>query len=138
MDLTPSDTPEPGTFEAIFHALDGASCAVVGPATPRLLVIAIRDGAKAVTGGLWGVTMFRWLLVEMLFVPEPMRGQGVGAALMASAEAEARGRGCLGIYVDTLSFQAAPFYEKLGFSRFGTLNDCPPGHRRLFFQKHLT
>jgi GNAT superfamily N-acetyltransferase len=73
----------------------------------------------------------------MLFVPESMRGRGVGTALLAAAETEARSRNCLGISVDTLSFQAAPFYEKLGFSIFGVLDDCPPGHRRLFFQKRL-
>ena len=138
MEFAPSDTAELGTFEAIFHALDGASSGVIGPAKPRLLVIPIRDSADIVTGGLWGVTMFEWLLLEMLFVPESMRGQGVGSALIASAEAEARSRGCLGVHVDTLSFQAAPFYKKLGYSQFGALDDCPPGHRRLFLQKRLT
>jgi len=137
MAFLPSDSAERGTFEAIFQALDGASHDVIGPAVPRLLVIPIHDGAGAVIGGLWAVSLFRWLHLEMLFVPEAMRGLGVGAALVAAAEAEARSRGCLGIYVDTFSFQAVPFYEKMGFSTFGVLDDCPPGHRRLFFQKRL-
>ena len=135
--LVPSDTAEPSTFEAIFQALDGASRNVIGPAAPRLLVVPIRDGTGAVIGGLWAVSLFRWLHLEMLFVPEPMRGRGIGAALICAAEAEARNRGCLGIYVDTFSFQAAPFYEKMGFSTFGVLDDCPPGHSRLFLHKRL-
>lgn len=137
MPLVPSDTAERGTFEAIFHALDGASSNVIGRAEPRLLVIPIRRDGGDVIGGLWAVSLFRWLHLEMLFVPEPMRGRGVGSALVASAETEARSRGCLGIYVDTFSFQAAPFYEKAGFSTFGVLDDCPPGHRRLFLHKRL-
>ncbi len=137
MILTASETAPRGTFEAIFAALDRSTAAAVGPATPRLLVIPLRDQAKAVVGGLWGVTLFRWLQIEMLFVPETMRGRGVGSALMAVAEAEARIRLCLGINLDTLSFQAAGFYEKLGFRRFGSLDDCPPGHQRLFLQKRL-
>jgi GNAT superfamily N-acetyltransferase len=132
-----SDTGERSVFEAIFIALDGASRDVIGPAEPRLLVIPIRSDSGIVTGGLWGVTLFRWLEVEMLFVPRPMRGQGVGSALMAAAEIEARDRRCLGIRVDASSFQAGQFYEKIGFSLFGALEDCPPGHRRLFFQKRL-
>ena len=133
-----SDTGERSVFESIFTALDGASRDVIGPAEPRLLVIPIRSDSGIVTGGLWGVTLFRWLEVEMLFVPRPMRGQGVGSALMAAAETEARDRGCLGIRVDAFSFQAGQFYEKIGFSLFGALEDCPPGHQRLFFQKRLT
>lgn len=137
MRFVASDTAERSVFEAIFTALDEASQDVIGPANPRLLVIPIRDDAGTVTGGLWGVTLFRWLELEMLFVPQSMRGRGVGSALMALAETEARGRDCLGIHVDALSFQAATFYQKMGFSLFGKLDDCPPGHQRLFFQKRL-
>jgi GNAT superfamily N-acetyltransferase len=135
--LTPSDTPAPGTFEAIFAALEASSLGVIGPAQPRLLVIPIHDDNGTVAGGFWGYTLFEWLHVQMLFVPEPLRGLGVGTALMASAEAEARARGCRGSCVDTFSFQAAPFYQKLGFTLFGKLDDCPPGHDRLYFRKRF-
>jgi GNAT superfamily N-acetyltransferase len=138
MRFVATDTAERSVFDAIFTALDGASRDVIGPAKPRLMVIPIHETAGAVIGGLWGVTLFRWLEVEMLFVPEAMRGKGVGSALMAAAETEARSRDCVGILVDALSFQAAPFYQKIGFSLFGTLDDCPPGHQRLFFRKRLT
>lgn len=138
MHLALSDIPDRGMFEAIFAALDRDSMATAGPATPRLLAIPIRGGAGEAIGGLWGVSIHGWLQLEMLLVPGPMRGQGVGARLMAMAEKEARTRGCLGIYVDTFSFQAAPFYEKMGFIQFGALHDCPPGHSRLFFQKRLS
>jgi GNAT superfamily N-acetyltransferase len=137
MRLAATDTAAPGVFEAIFHALEEASSDLIGPAKPRLLVIPVRDGSGAVAGGLWGASLFRWLQVEMLAVPEPMRGQGVGSALMALAETEARNRGCLGMQVDTFSSKAEAFYEKMGFSRFGVLDGCPPGHRRVFFQKRL-
>lgn len=136
--FTPSDVVERSTFDAIFDALDRGSREVVGPAIPRVLVIPIRNDDERVIGGLWGVSLFRWLQIEMLFVPEPMRGRGVGSALMAAAETAAKERDCLGINLDTLSFQAGRFYEKLGYSRFGMLDDCPPGYQRLFFQKRLT
>jgi GNAT superfamily N-acetyltransferase len=135
--LVVSDTADRGVFDAIFAALDASSRDAIGPANPHLLVIPIRDGSGTVTGGLWGVTLFRWLTIQMLFVPQSMRGRGVGSALMAAAEQEARDRGCVGIHVDALSFQAPHFYEKIGFSLFGRLEDCPAGHQRLFFQKRL-
>src|SRR5690349_11342657 len=37
----------------------------------------------AVEGGLTGRVSFGWLFVELLFVPEHLRGQGIGQQLMA-------------------------------------------------------
>jgi len=90
------DHPAPGVFEAIFRALDADSADLIGPTAPQLLAIPIRDDTGAVAGGFWGCTLFRWLHVQMLFVPAPLRGQGIGSALIGSAETEARERGCLG------------------------------------------
>lgn len=135
--LVASDSPQPGMFEALYAALDACSCALIGPAKPRLLTIPIKDDAGAIAGGLWGYTLFEWLHVQMLFVPLPLRGLGVGTALMTAAETEARARGCRGVHLDAFSFQAAPFYQKLGFTLFGKLEDCPPGHDRLFFRKRF-
>jgi GNAT superfamily N-acetyltransferase len=135
--LAPSDHPAPGTFEAIFRALDANSRPVIGPVLPRLLVIPIHDDNGCVAGGLWGCTLCQWLHVQMLFVPEALRGRGVGSALMTLAETEARSRGCLGVHVDALSFQATAFYPKIGYTVFGVLEDFPPGHRRVFFHKRF-
>ena len=135
--LVASDSPQPGMFEALYAALDACSSALIGPAKPRLLVIPIKNDAGTIAGGLWGYTLFEWLHVQMLFVPVPLRGLGVGSALMAAAETEARTRGCRGVHLDAFSFQAAPFYQKLGFTLFGKLEDCPPGYDRLFFHKRF-
>jgi GNAT superfamily N-acetyltransferase len=132
-----SDSPPSGTFQAIIHALDESSRALIGPAKPRLLVIPIHGDDGKVIGGFWGATMFEWLHVGMLFVPESLRCQGFGSGLMAAAESEARKRGCRGAHVDTFSFQAAPFYQKLGFTLFGVLEDYPPGHSQLYFRKRF-
>ena len=88
-------------------------------------------------GGLSGKTVFDWLFVELLVVPETLRGKGYGQALIQRAEAFARERNCIGIWLDTFSFQARPFYEKLGFTVFGTIDDHPIGGHRYFLQKRL-
>ena len=64
-----------------------------------------------------------------------VRGRGLGEEIMQGAEAIARARGCIGIWLDTCDFQAPGFYEKLGFEPFGTLDDTPPGRRRIFRRK---
>ncbi|MBV9813184.1 MAG: GNAT family N-acetyltransferase [Acetobacteraceae bacterium] len=89
------------------------------------------------SGGFWGCTLFGWLSIQMLVVPPALRGSGIGTALMLTAEAEARARGCRGAYVDTFSFQAPGFYRKLGYREFGVLRDLPPGYEQVFFCKRL-
>jgi hypothetical protein len=37
--------------------------------------------------------------------------------------------------LDTYSFQARGFYERLGYAVFGTLDDYPPGQSRIFLHK---
>jgi GNAT superfamily N-acetyltransferase len=131
------DTPSAGTFETIFAALEACSRDRIGRMQPRLLVIPIRDDAGAVRGGFWGCTLFGWLHAQLLFVPEPLRGRGIGSDLMRVAETEARRRGCIGSHVTSFSFQAAPFYEKLGYARFGQLDDYPAGHNLQFLSKRF-
>jgi hypothetical protein len=52
-------------------------------------------------------------------------------------EAEAIRRGCHSAYLDTFSYQSRPFYEKLGYEVFGTLDDYPRGHQRFYMRKRL-
>lgn len=88
-------------------------------------------------GGLTGWTDHDWVFVHLLYLPEHLRGQGFGRDLMARVEAFARERGCTGIWLDTFSFQARGFYEKLGYAVFGTIEDHPVGGARYFMQKRL-
>jgi GNAT superfamily N-acetyltransferase len=56
---------------------------------------------------------------------------------MSAAEDHARSRGCIGSYLDTFEYQARPFYEKIGYEVFGTLEGFPPGYRQFFLSKRL-
>ncbi|HEX2081633.1 MAG TPA: GNAT family N-acetyltransferase [Longimicrobium sp.] len=108
------------------------------PRVPKLgLTLLLRDGGGEVRGGLLAETYWGWLFVDILWVDEPLRGQGHGGRLMRAAEEEAVRRGCAGAYLDTFDFQARPFYERLGYQLFGQLDDFPPGGSRYFLRKRL-
>jgi GNAT superfamily N-acetyltransferase len=64
-----------------------------------------------------------------------MRGTGVGTRLMTTAEEHAWSEGCLGAYLDTFEYQALPFYQKLGYELYGTLDGFPPGYRQFYLKK---
>ena len=100
-------------------------------------VFHILDEAGKPIGGAVGHGSFDWVFVELLFVPESMRGQGAGTKLMREIEDFARRHDMVGIWLDTFSFQARPFYEKLGYSVFGTLDGHPVGGSRHFLSKRL-
>lgn len=133
----PLDDPPPGTYDAMFAALLGATIEQIGPPDTRLLVLPIRDDGGVVRGGFWGHTAFRWLHVQLLVVPGELRHRGIGRALMVRAEREAAERGCRGAVVDALVQAAAGFYAKLGYREVGAVDDLPPGGRRVWFAKAL-
>lgn len=110
------------------HTLRGS----VGP-----LAVLIKDHSSTTIGGLWGFTSFDWLQIELLFVPEARRGASIGTRIVQMAETLAAERGCIGASLDTYSFQARGFYEKLGYTLMGTIPDCPPGGARHFLQKRF-
>jgi len=98
----------------------------------------LKDERGEVLGGLLGNIWVGWLHVGTLGVAPPMRGRGFGRELMEQAEAYAIERSCTNAFLDTLSFQARPFYEKLGDRVFGTLHNHPAGHEHYFMTKRLT
>ncbi|MGC2619782.1 MAG: GNAT family N-acetyltransferase, partial [Acidobacteriaceae bacterium] len=103
------------------------------------LVISVSDhDSGEVIGGLWGSTSYGYLHIDMLIVPESLRGTGLGSRMMQQAEDEALRRGCHGSYLETFDFQARGFYERLGYKVFGQLEDTPPGHTRYFLKKSLS
>lgn len=125
--------------EAILKPLRAYNLSHTGEMPFETVGILLRDPAtQEVVGGLYGKISYGWLFIELLSIPDPMRTQGTGTRLMRAAEDLARERGCAGIWLDTFSFQAPGFYQKLGFSEFGLIADYPPGHQRHFFQKRLS
>lgn len=110
----------------------------MAPVDPSPFNVVLRDDDGTIVGGCLCETRWNWMFVDVLWVGESHRGAGYGTKLLAAAEDEARRRGCTKAHLDTISFQARPFYEKLGWRLFGTLEDYPPGHTRYYLQKDLS
>ncbi len=98
------------------------------------LTLEAREGADWL-GGLTGYLGRDWLYVELLAVADGARGRGIGEGLMTRAAEVARAHGLTGIWVDTYSFQAPGFYQRLGFQEIGRIVDQPLGQARLFFAR---
>lgn len=86
-----------------------------------------------VAGWMWGGSCY----IRSLWVHKEWRGQRVGTKLMQSVEREALARGCQQIVLESFSFQAPGFYQKLGFETFAILEDHPRGHQHHYLRKQL-
>ena len=129
--LTVEDEPAEADVEVLPHALEAYNESQWPQHPPwRPLAIFLRKEGQ-IAAGLAGETYCGWLFVKYLWVSDELRGRGVGRELMARAEARARELGCHSAWLDTFSFQAPGFYEKLGYEEFGRL-DYPPGHHKHF------
>ena len=130
-------TPNVDDVHAIYDGLSAYNRQYAPHDNYAPVVLALRDPDGKVIGGLVGETYWSWLHVDALWLEESVRGLSFGTKLLNMAEQEAIRRGCRHVHLDTMSFQAQPFYEKQGYTIFGLLEDLPDGHRRIFLKKDL-
>ena len=105
----------------------------------ELVVFKVTDSAGSIIAGC-NLIIDCWKAADLdiLWVEEQYRRQGIGSALIREAERAAREKGCRFMTLGTFDFQARPLYEKFGFSVCGTIEDCPTkGHTHYDMIKRL-
>ncbi|MFT3809721.1 MAG: GNAT family N-acetyltransferase [Micropepsaceae bacterium] len=100
-------------------------------------VVGVRDAKGALRGGFLMEMLYETAFLKWAWVDEKLRGRSLGRTLMAVAEDESRRRGARNLWLDTFSYQARPFYEKLGYKLFGTLEYGRPELKRYWLAKEL-
>lgn len=101
------------------------------------IAFSVTSGNDEIVAGLSGVTFGNWLHIERLWVSESLRGKGTGSELLKAAEDEARRRGCQFALLDTLEFQARPFYERHGYQVRWTQSHYPLHGAKYYMTKTL-
>ena len=137
MNLSIEESAHEQDQQAIRDGLFRFNTAHAGDDHHQPVTLVVRDVQGQVIGGLLGMTYWGWLAIDILWLDDSVRGQGLGQQLMARAEQIAVERGCHSAHLDTMSFQALGFYLKLGYTVWGQLDDLPRGHRRIFLKKSL-
>ncbi|QQX79833.1 GNAT family N-acetyltransferase [Shewanella sp. KX20019] len=125
-------------FDTLIEGLKQHKYEHMGPEETAPLSVIARDEADNIIAGVSGRSIYRNFLIEVVWVSPEARGTGLGRQLMEQAEMEARKRGCLIAQLDTLSFQAPVFYQKLGFEIVGTVPGFPGSPERYFMLKQYT
>jgi GNAT superfamily N-acetyltransferase len=128
---------EEPAWEVIGGGISTFNTKMAGDDHGKNLCFVLENADGDVLGGVIGVTFWNWLFINLMWLPENLRGMGYGQKLLEMAEEKGRERGAKFAYLDTFSFQAPGFYEKFGYREFGKLEDFPPGHTRYFMMKDL-
>ncbi|MFK3862961.1 GNAT family N-acetyltransferase [Pseudoalteromonas rhizosphaerae] len=88
----------------------------------------------AVAAQLFG----NWLQINWLWCDEKARGQGLASKLLSAIELKGKQLGALQVQLDTLDFQARPFYEHRGYEVKYQLDNYPRSGTRYFMEKSLS
>ena len=139
LEIVAPDKVLPEHRRAIFGLLDAYNDERTGfpdPVAPLALLLK-EPGREAIIGGLWGVSYWRWLFVDLLFVPAAHRGQGLGTALLKEAEAKAQRTRLHRRVAFVLQLPGAAILSAPRLSAFGTIEDYPPGHNCTYLFKRL-
>jgi GNAT superfamily N-acetyltransferase len=129
--------PEKATLDDLGAGLKAYNERFTGPSESAEFVVTLRDGTGKFLGGIYCVVYWQALFVKWVWLDESVRKSGVGTELMSDAEAEGRRRGATMSHLDTFSFQARGFYEKLGYRVFGTLDYPGTNFQRHYMTKVL-
>ena len=129
--------PTENETDFVREALTQFNNAHVGKDGHTPLNIVEYDDDGNIIAGILGGTYWGWMYVDILWVREDHRRRGIGSRLLAEAEGEAARRGCHHVHLDTMSWQAPEFYQKLGYETVGILPDIPSGNRKYLLMKEL-
>lgn len=101
------------------------------------LAVQVTNDSNDVIAGAAARSFGDWLLINTLWVSEELRGQNMGSQLLKALEEAGKKRGCVKCLLDTLNFQAMPFYEKHGYETQWIQEGYPKTGCKYFMVKQL-
>jgi GNAT superfamily N-acetyltransferase len=129
--------PDPKDVSFLEDRINEYNLATTGIDFGGLLAIFVRDGQGTIIAGIYGWAWGGCCEIRFLWVHEDFRRRGIGSALLGAAEREAARRGCSQLILDTHSFQASSFYQKMAYEIVGVVEDYPRGYQKFFLRKRL-
>jgi ribosomal protein S18 acetylase RimI-like enzyme len=109
------EMPKPEDVAILLNGLAEEALKAKGLSKALPFAVFIKDSQDKVVGGVQGVTYYGCLYVDLLWLQDSFRRLGLGTKLMREAEKIGKERNCTFATVNTMDWEALPFYEKLGY-----------------------
>ena len=133
IDRHPSDR----AIQALHNEIIAYNIATAAIDTSRDLAVFLHDAHGQLMGGTVGTIWGQCVEITYIWVHPSLRGNGYGSRLLQTLEQEARAQQCHSAILDTYSFQAPYFYQRLGYEVFGVIDGYPRGYQKVFLKKRL-
>jgi GNAT superfamily N-acetyltransferase len=131
------DEPESGLIDFLDKKIADFNWAHWEVNERKPLAIQIKDDNGDIIAGSSARTFGNWLLINTLWVDESLRGKQIGRQILNELENAAKARGCNLSMLDTLNFQAMPFYKKQGYKTKWIQENYPKTGCKYFMVKEL-
>lgn len=128
--------PDPLDLAFLEQRMAEAAISAADVGDEEEFAVLVRDDDQVVAGAsgiIWG----GGCQVHVVWVDEPLRSRGLGRALMAEVEGEARRRGCRLVMGLTYEVLTGDYYDRLGYRTVGAIEDCPTGTATRWYCKDL-
>lgn len=135
MEIQVIETPEQSLVDLLHQKIEEFNSARWDVKKKLPLAVQVRNDQSEVIAGAAAKTFGFWLLLDILWVSEDLRGQDMGSKILQQLETAAKKRGCRYSLLDTLDFQARPFYEKHGYKVVWTQPNYPREGSKHFMVK---
>ena len=126
--------------ETIVNGLDAYNTAQVPRVHKSYIPLnkKILDGDGNLIAAIFaGVGRWNSFDIDMMWVEEPYRNQGIGSELLAETEREAKEHGAYFGLAEGLFDWQTDFFKKNGYTVVGRLEECPKGHRMYIMEKRF-
>lgn len=97
---------------------------VEGAVKPVHIMVVDKDGQWQ--GGITAEIYWNWLELSDFWLPDTLRGQGLGSSILEQVENIGREHGASKVLLTTFEFQGRTFYERHGYKVVGLVEDYPP------------
>ena len=101
------------------------------------LAMKMTDEQGKIIAGAAGRSFGDWFMLNTLWVDEQYRGKKIGDEILTKIEMAAKERGCNKCLLDTLNFQAMPFYQARGYLTQWIQEGYPKTGCKYYMMKHL-
>ena len=131
------ETPEPQLAEFLDAKIAEFNWAHWEVSERKPLAVQVKNDKGDIIAGAAGRSFGNWLMLNTLWVSDELRGQNVGSKILSQFEQAGKARGCSYCLLDTLNFQAKPFYQKHGYQVQWTMENYPKTGSRYYMTKAI-
>jgi len=136
-DLVVEDSPAAGDVALLEEQVAAAAAAAAGYGEEQEFGIFARHDDGRVAAGISGIVWGGYCELQAMWVEESLRNRGLGRALVAAAETEARRRGCALVVFHAYDQLARGLYDRLGYETVAVIDDVPAGSAARWYRKIL-